>query len=275
MDFEDGLIKKGISPKDNNVRCIYYTDKENKIIESGIETISNILFSDNIKEKQSLLFCLDKYLDPWYGYHLSYEKEIFLLLEQFVIYEKDQDTASDALSLLEDYSSGPYPVFEKYVNQLNARLKCQVKNLIQREAVWLIEEIMNDECKRIYEENYYASRDMNEKWTFPQKAIIVSDKSITSGTNSFPKMDCDELFSMENGIVKPIGIPVQGIPYEREPFSGDYFCKAEFYYGIDVEKMIVTLIYFFAKRRACCAEYSVTLQKETYILEKPVCIWKG
>ncbi|MVX67086.1 hypothetical protein GKZ28_25885 [Clostridium chromiireducens] len=52
---------------ENKVDFVTYTNDHSSIVKSGINAISKVLKGTDIAEKRSLLFCLDKYLDPYYG----------------------------------------------------------------------------------------------------------------------------------------------------------------------------------------------------------------
>jgi hypothetical protein len=43
-----------------------YSKKHEEIVNRGVDAISEILKSADVDEKRSILFCLDKYLDPYY-----------------------------------------------------------------------------------------------------------------------------------------------------------------------------------------------------------------
>jgi hypothetical protein len=60
---------------------ITYSDTQREIVQSGPEAIQNILTNGTTGEIRSLLFCLDQYLDPFYGYKMDFANEIFILLE--------------------------------------------------------------------------------------------------------------------------------------------------------------------------------------------------
>lgn len=89
---------------ENEMSFITYTKKHQDIVKSGIDAISKILNGTNVEEKRSLLFCLDKYLDPYYGYNLPYFDGIILLLQKQLFLEKDKDVKDDILQLLTEYS---------------------------------------------------------------------------------------------------------------------------------------------------------------------------
>lgn len=255
------------------MRSVYYSKDEIYIVESGIGAIKEVLLGDDSSKKQKLLLCLDMYIDPWYQHHLPYEKEILTLLEHVVVFEEDVETAEDALNLLMDYSSSPYPILENQYTHICEQLEPQVRYLLRRENLWKMEEIVNIKCKQIFEECRTVSERMKGQGIFPEMAIIVHDSSITADGTYFPQKGCEGLFSLENNEVKQIGIPNQGIPYEKEPLSGDYYHKAEFYYNIDIDKMQVTLIYFIASRWGKCQVYEIILENNIYALSKPFCIW--
>lgn len=64
---------------------VSYTAKEREIVKSGITAIREILMGEDAERKRSLLLCLDYYLEPDYGYRLSYEDEIYQLLQTILI----------------------------------------------------------------------------------------------------------------------------------------------------------------------------------------------
>ncbi|WP_240422005.1 hypothetical protein [Paenibacillus periandrae] len=75
-----------------------------EIVNRGVDAIGEILKSADIDEKRSILFCLDKYLDPYYGYNLPYFDEIIVLLEKHLFENHDKEVKEDILQLLTDYS---------------------------------------------------------------------------------------------------------------------------------------------------------------------------
>ena len=64
---------------------ITYTDDEINIVEQGIEEVRKVLMGEECGKKRSLLFCLDWYLDPYYGNKLPYKDELVELLELVVV----------------------------------------------------------------------------------------------------------------------------------------------------------------------------------------------
>ena len=63
-----------------------------------------MFFGSDMSEKASLLFCLDKYLNPYFGYNLPYKDEIILLVKQVSVCKKSsQDCRDEAMQLLAMY----------------------------------------------------------------------------------------------------------------------------------------------------------------------------
>lgn len=73
------------------------------IVEGGINAINRVLNGTNTAEKRSLLFCLDKHLDPYYGYDLPYFEDIIILLQKQLFLTDIREIKEDILQLLRDY----------------------------------------------------------------------------------------------------------------------------------------------------------------------------
>jgi len=82
-----------------DMRTVYYGKSHEEIAEKGVYAIAEGLKGNNAAEKESLLLCLDKYLDPWFGYKLPYANEIFELLEYVVINANTIPVKEEALHL--------------------------------------------------------------------------------------------------------------------------------------------------------------------------------
>ncbi len=81
-----------------------YSECEETIVRAGIDAIRAYFRTANKQKKRDLLFCLDKYLDPWFGYNLPYAEEIFCFLEEIVLSSGEcVDIAEDALNLIGSY----------------------------------------------------------------------------------------------------------------------------------------------------------------------------
>ena len=102
-------------------RTVYYEARHKAIAEGGIEGIAAVLRGDDEAEKASLLFCLDYYLDPYYGCTLAHESEIFALLQQLLLSERSQAIRDDILQLLGDYC-GDFSVLRSKICEASGEL---------------------------------------------------------------------------------------------------------------------------------------------------------
>lgn len=83
---------------------VTYNQKHDNAITNGITTLKEALSSSDTLEKRSILFCLDKYLDPYYGYDLSYFDDIIILLQEELFLTNTKEVKADILQLLRDYA---------------------------------------------------------------------------------------------------------------------------------------------------------------------------
>jgi hypothetical protein len=112
------------------MRAVFYTKKHSKIVESGIQAISEVLNGKDISEKESLLLCLDKYLDPYFGYNLTYQKEIEVLLQNVIFSENPIIVKEDTLQLVTSYCWPPFPILEDGIDKIDPKLLPDVKYAI-------------------------------------------------------------------------------------------------------------------------------------------------
>jgi hypothetical protein len=89
---------------ENKVDFVTYTKDHSSVVKSGVNAISEVLNGTDIAEKRSLLFCLDKYLDPYYGYNLPYFDDIITLLQEQLFLIDVKEVKEDILQLLRDYA---------------------------------------------------------------------------------------------------------------------------------------------------------------------------
>ncbi|MNO47576.1 hypothetical protein D3C76_378920 [compost metagenome] len=89
---------------ENGASYISYSQMHSRIVESGSVAIKKYLRESDYGEKRSLLLCLDRYLDPYFGYNLPFFDEIILLLQEQLFQEQERDIKNDIFQLLTDYS---------------------------------------------------------------------------------------------------------------------------------------------------------------------------
>jgi len=106
------------SMNDNGSSYISYSQKHNEIVESGSVAIKKYLSEADYDEKRSLLLCLDRYLDPYFGYNLPFFDEIILFLQEQLFQEQDRDIKDDLFHLLTDYSREQLDYLAERIDQV-------------------------------------------------------------------------------------------------------------------------------------------------------------
>ena len=255
------------------MRLVSYSKEEMNIVEGGILEIQKVMMGTDSDKKRRLLFCLDRYMDPYYGYHLPFQEELIKLLETVVVSANENDVIEDALQLLSDYAYGPYKIIEQNIEKIPEALRPEVFDVLNLHRIHGIEEFVNEECRHIFEEGRDSVSDAYG--SFPDKALLVHSQEVTEDiTRPYPEKDCDGLFILQNGQIQEIGIPAGGLPKQRYPLSGPCFQQAEFYYSIDLANLKVLLIYEFGPRWSRCLEYQlIDKGDDTYRLGEAKVKW--
>ena len=117
-NFIDGLVKK----KNGKVRVVRYEKRHEQLVESGINNISMALYNESEEEKASILLCLDKYLDPYYGYNLPYKADIIVLLQKILFEDNSTEIKEDILELLQFNGGQPLTILEQNIDKLSGEL---------------------------------------------------------------------------------------------------------------------------------------------------------
>jgi len=91
---------KGEKMNDNKGSFISYSKDHISIVERGIKSIEEVLISGALEEKRSILFCLDRYYDSYYGYKLDFIDELTDVLQNQLFIEDNADVIEDIFSLL-------------------------------------------------------------------------------------------------------------------------------------------------------------------------------
>ncbi|KFC94604.1 hypothetical protein GLGR_2721 [Leminorella grimontii ATCC 33999 = DSM 5078] len=81
-----------------------------RLIEEGaLDELAQLLAGKDMSVKESLLLALDRYLDPWFGYNLPQQNDIFRLLEKELWNDaNNEDVMEDLVMLLVQYC--PFPL---------------------------------------------------------------------------------------------------------------------------------------------------------------------
>ena len=80
-----------------------YGTLEIMTVEDGFDSIDDILFSEENEHVLRLLNCLDRYLDPSYGYELSCRKEVLEALDKLIRVNESEEVQEKAGKLLKKY----------------------------------------------------------------------------------------------------------------------------------------------------------------------------
>jgi hypothetical protein len=107
---------------ENESSYITYSQKHIDIVMKGIDSINEVLDSTDVSEKRSLLFCLDKYLDPYYGYNLPCFEEIMLLLQQRLFVNEAKEVKEDIMQLITEYSGSTLDYLAEKIADLDSEL---------------------------------------------------------------------------------------------------------------------------------------------------------
>ncbi|ANF97072.1 HEAT repeat domain-containing protein [Paenibacillus bovis] len=106
-----------------SMRYTSYTRRHMDIIQSGVESIREFLEKESQQEKQNLVFCMDRFLDPWFGYDLPYTDQIILLLQQHLFIEESSDIQMDILDLLCQYGQHNLDILAQHIGKLEPDLQ--------------------------------------------------------------------------------------------------------------------------------------------------------
>ncbi len=245
------------------MRYVTYSEKEKNIVEKGLIEIQKILMGTDDDAKASLLFCLDKYLDPYYGYNLPYSHEIFDLLEAVVISPNSIDIREEALNLLISYAGGPFPIIEKHYDGLPEEIKSEAKYAVNMYTMWKCVELALQECLRIFAESKRDNDKTFNMGEFPQSAIVVYNTEGTEDGSGYDNIDTiEEVWEISGDKYKVRGIDYTGIPRVRTPISGAYYPRGEFYFNIDMIKKEMYLSYIFGPRYGRGLKYQIQIDEE-------------
>lgn len=245
-------------------RYVTYTKDDKEIVREGITSIQKVLMGEDMEKKRSLLFCLDWFMDPYYGQDISNIKdELINLLQLVVITYNDIDVKEDALQLLGDYTLGPYQVLEEHFDDIENELKSDAEYVINMHRIITIEQILVSECKRIYED---IKKNFND---ISNKVWILHNKNLTKEDNYKP--DIEMTWLLENGTINS-GVPYLGNTFSQIDDNG-FFINLEMHFNIFLKEKRVLLAYYFGKRFARCLRYDLKCIDEKYTIENPQVIW--
>lgn len=118
---------------ESDVGYITYGEKEIEIVKKGIDAIREVLMEGNTREKRSLLFALDWFMDPYYkqdSYIAHIRDELVELLQTVIITSDEDEVSEDALDLLGSYEWSPFEILEKNMDRVSEQLRPYVLGII-------------------------------------------------------------------------------------------------------------------------------------------------
>lgn len=112
-------------------RSVFYDKSHIDIVKNGIVAVTDVLSNASMAEKESLLLCLDWYLDPWFGHQPPYIEQLAVLLQQVIIDPfNTKAVKEDALNLLTSYMWPPFAVLETNLDKIDSALAADVQYAI-------------------------------------------------------------------------------------------------------------------------------------------------
>lgn len=117
--FQISIIKRVCYLNETGNSFVTYTKHHEEIVNNGVDAINAFLINAKFGEKRSLLFCLDKYLDPYYGYNLPFFDEVISVLEKHLLIDHDKEVKEDILRLLTEYSKDSLDYLADNIEQID------------------------------------------------------------------------------------------------------------------------------------------------------------
>ena len=101
VGFSDELKKVYDSFRNaREVKAVTYGDEQIKLIENGIDGVDDVIFGDDKTAVRSMLFALERYLDPYYNCPLPYRERMYDSLHRLLTTTDDDDIIDDVLDLM-------------------------------------------------------------------------------------------------------------------------------------------------------------------------------
>lgn len=248
-----------------NNRFVSYSDEEKEIVRQGIDAIRSVLKGDDESAKQSLLLCLDWFMDPYYGQDISdIMDELIILLQEVVVSDKSIHVKEDALELLSSYVDGPFSILEENIGNIDEKLLPQVEYAVNYHRIELIKPIMIDECNRLYKECKDGFPEISDRYW------VLYNTNLTKDSGK-PEIEMSWLFDK--------GELMEGVSYTGSAFSmrteRGFYSRPEIHFNIDLKNSKALITYYFATRYARCLEYDLICVDGKYSLSNRTDVWAG
>lgn len=242
---------------------VSYTGKEKDIVRQGISAIREVLKGTDISAKRSLLLCLDWFMDPYYQQDISYMRDkLIVLLQEVVISDDPVEVKKDALDLLGDYEWGPFELLEKCYEKIDMEIRPDADYVINMHRVAMIEPVVLDKCKEIYEDYRKVFQGVSDKvW------IIYN----TSLTEKMGPIDVDMSWLMEDGKIR--NAPEYKMKKRMAADEQGFFLEPVMQFNLNIKERYVLLVRQFALGTACCFRYDLLYDGEKYSLGNERIVW--
>ena len=105
---------------EGSIRYTSYTSRHSDVIEQGAESIHAFLLEESTQEKLNILLCMDKYLDPWFGYDPPHFDATIIILEQHLFLQENDEVKEDIINLLCMYSLDTLDYLADHIDELDS-----------------------------------------------------------------------------------------------------------------------------------------------------------
>lgn len=110
-----------------NMSVVTYGKNQLDLVNSGLDGVSAVLRGGSEGEKASLLFCLERFFDPYFNSKLPYEDELAVLLQD-MLFENNSDSIVEDIVQLLWYYSKPLNILKDNFNDLPENVRLEITN---------------------------------------------------------------------------------------------------------------------------------------------------
>lgn len=242
------------------MKIVTYSDDERDIIKGGITAIRRVLTGNDTESKERLLFCLDYYLDPFYGHPLSYEEKIVTLLQEVIVSPNPLTVKEDALNLLTSYEYPPFPLLENGLTLIEPELRPDIRYALNMRKNDKLLTALLDKCAEIFHAlaNEAKKQDAAHYGRMPGLAIIKYSEHGDTELENHLRRGASGTWKLEQG---RWSLVENAVCHAEAPVSGMYYAQAGFFISYDLEKELAYLIYRMGPRFGRCFTYEVVFKE--------------
>ncbi|MBD5141445.1 MAG: hypothetical protein HDT25_08540 [Ruminococcus sp.] len=108
-----------------NLSTVTYGKSQLDLINSGFDGVSAVLCGGSEDEKASILFCLERFFDPYFNSKLPYEDELAVLLQKMLLGNNSDSIVEDIIDLLWYYGK-PLDILKENFNTLSEKVRQEI-----------------------------------------------------------------------------------------------------------------------------------------------------